>query len=42
MDIDGYFKLNYHKLLVVISAYYISGCWWLLMIISAYSINGYC
>ncbi len=32
MVIGGYFKLNYHKLLVVISGYYISG----------YFINGYC
>jgi len=24
-DIGGYFKLNYHKLLMVINGYYISG-----------------
>jgi hypothetical protein len=29
VDISGYFKLNYHRLLMIINGYYISGCWWL-------------
>jgi hypothetical protein len=46
VDIGAYFRLNYHKLLVVISGYFINGQWWLLMVIlllaiGAYFINGY-
>ncbi len=29
MDIGGYSRLNYHKLLVVINCYYVSGYLWL-------------
>ncbi len=36
MIINGYFRLNYHKLLVVIIGYYINGYW------CGYFINGYC
>jgi hypothetical protein len=41
VDIGGYFRLNYHKLLVVISGYCISGYWWLLMVILLLVIGGY-
>jgi hypothetical protein len=35
VDIGGYFRLNYHRLLVVINGYYIIGYRWLLMVIMA-------
>ncbi len=49
MDIGGYFRLNYHRLLMIIDGYFINGYWWLsmlnyhksLMTISGYYINGY-
>jgi hypothetical protein len=34
-SIEDYFMLNYHRLLVIINGYYISGYWW------SYFINGY-
>jgi hypothetical protein len=40
MDISGYFMLNYYRLLMVISGYYINGyCGYF---INDYSISGYC
>jgi len=41
--IGDYFRLKYHKLLVVINGYYISGYWWLFLIILGYimTIDGY-
>jgi hypothetical protein len=35
------FRLNYHRLLMVINGYSIDGYWWLLMVITSYFINGY-
>jgi hypothetical protein len=29
-DIGGYFRLNYHRLLMVIGGYFIDGYFWLL------------
>jgi hypothetical protein len=36
-SIGGYFRLNYHRLLVVFNGYYTSAYWWLLV-----AIGGYC
>jgi hypothetical protein len=32
LNIDGYFRLNYHRILVVINNYCINGYWWLFLV----------
>jgi len=41
-SISRYFRLNYHRLLVVFNGYYISDYWWLLVVILLMIIGGYC
>jgi hypothetical protein len=41
VDIGGYFNINNHKLLVVITGYYINGYWWLLYYKLLLDILGY-
>jgi hypothetical protein len=41
VNIGGYFKFNYHKLVVIIILMTIGGFWWLLLVILLMAIGGY-
>jgi hypothetical protein len=46
MDLGGYFKLNYHRLLMAIGGCSMNGYWcifywWILVVINGYYIYGY-
>jgi hypothetical protein len=42
MAIGGYFKLNYHRLLMAIDKKNSNVYWWLLIVINGYYISDYC